>query len=196
MKTKTVLVLSHAGVMGTDPFSGDLDPNASSVALKSIQQNGLTFDLVLGSPCLPVLATAGMLANKVPFEPIRMLKPDGAMMQDVTPIFKDLGMFPSPEEIGQHPLVNRFDTLAEAVGWQIDALIEARNPSSVLIIVFPPITNLVIHYLRCGENGYSESFKQVVLSDKFRACEGYLLNDVIVKGECSGSLDRRFPFQE
>jgi hypothetical protein len=181
MKAKTVLVLSHAGVSGKNPFSGEPDPTALSRAIKSIHEQGLTFDLVVGAPCRPVHVTAEALAKGVKFAPISMLNQEGSLMKDVRGFFDDLGMFPDHEQIERHPLVSRFDTLAESVGWEVDSLVEAHKPYSALVILFPPITNLLIHHL-CNVHGETtegrESARISLTTDRFYSCQGALLSNI------------------
>lgn len=196
MKEKQILVISHAGAEGKNPFIGEVNNAVLDHAKIAIQTRNLRFDLVLFAPCEPARITVAALVPTVPpvaLIPLMMLDPQGEQMQKVLPLFSDLGLYGETEQIINHPLVHSLDSLAEAVGWEVDQKVSDTKADSVIVVVFPPITNLLISYLRCGEHGGSPWFEGVVLNDKFRSCEGYLLHDSMEGVTWLGGIDSRFP---
>jgi hypothetical protein len=190
---KYILVLSHAAIAGGDPFSGAIDEAALDRATGDAQRAGLRFDLALVAQCEAAHRVGAALAPEARVEPISTLAPRSAQMERVLPFYQELGMLPDFDRMASHELIHSVDSLAEAVGWELDSKLKLSPTGAVLVVVFPPITQLVCVYLRSGEKGCPEFFRSAVLCDKLGSCEGYLLSDTWVEGAHQFGHDLRFP---
>lgn len=188
-----ILVISHAAI-DSGLLSDEVNEEKLERAERVVEDLDLKFDLVAYAELPAAEKTFRRLAPDAEvLLPITSLNPEREVFQRAKVIWDDLGMLAGMEAFCNHPDISLIDDLAGASGDELDKMFFEREVYTALVVVFPPLTNLLSMWFRCGVNGISEFARENFLTANLSSSEGFLLQDYYDNGSWMMGTDGRFP---